>query len=159
MPRRNVALTDDTAYIDASTSAVTSQNPYPNFLRHYNAEPERKWEVEIVRELMKFAQMEQGWDSYKAPPLRRDVGHFALEILHKIMRPRTPIPQVIPSSVGGIQLEWHEKGIDLELHITAPYEFEMWFRDRQNPKVQPVSMELTNDFSPLKAPIGLLTSR
>ncbi len=161
MPVRNAqaAVADDTYLIDPSSSTGRAPSPYSNFWRYYNAEPELRWEVEVLRELIKLAEMEQGWDSYNAPAVRRDAGHFALEILHKIMRARTPIPQVVPSSVGGIQLEWHEKGIDFELHVTAPYEFEMWFHDRLDPKAQPVSMELTDDFSPLKAPIALLTSR
>jgi hypothetical protein len=82
-----------------------------------------------------------------------------LEILKGIMRPRTPLPQVIPSAAGGVQLEWHEKGVDLELHVTAPYQWELWFRDLQDPSSQPVSLELTDDFSELKRPIALLTTR
>jgi hypothetical protein len=132
---------------------------YPNFAQQYDAEPQRKWQEEIVRQLVKFAKMPQGWDSYDAPPIRRDAGLFALEILHSIMRPRTPVPQIVPSSVGGVQLEWHQHGIDLELHITAPYEFEMWFRDHNNPNLPPISVELTSDFAPLKGPINLLTKR
>jgi hypothetical protein len=139
--------------------ADTRRSNFPNFSRHYSAGSERKWEVEVVRALVRLAKMPAGWDSYNAPPLRRDAGHFALEILQGVMRPRTPLPQVVPSAAGGVQLEWHEKGIDLELHITAPYQWELWFRDLQDPNSQPVSLELTDDFSELKRPIALLTTR
>ncbi len=81
------------------------------------------------------------------------------KLLQRVMRPRTPIPQVTPSAAGGVQLEWHEKGVDLELHVTAPYQWELWFRDLQDPISQPVSLELTDDFSELKRPIALLTTR
>jgi hypothetical protein len=114
--------------LDDSAAATTDQESrpnYPNFLRAYSAQPERKWEVEVVRALVRFANLTPGWDSYHAPPIRRDAGHFALEVLQGVMRPRTPPPQVVPSSSGGIQLEWHQKGIDLEVHIIAPYEWEM----------------------------------
>ena len=84
---------------------------------------------------------------------------FALNILKDVMRPRTPIPQVVPSSVGGVQLEWHEKGIDLELHVTGPYQCELWFQDLNAPGTGPISMGLTNDFSALLKPIELLTQR
>jgi hypothetical protein len=113
----------------------------------------------VVQALVRLVKMPAGWDSYNAPPVTRDAGHFALEILQSVMRPRTPLPQVIPSAAGGVQLEWHEKGVDLELHITAPYQWELWFRDLLDPKSQPVSLELTDDFSELKRPISLLTTR
>jgi hypothetical protein len=143
----------------ATTTDQGSRSGYSNFAREYSAQPERKWQIEVVRAIVRFARLQSGWDSYSAPPLRRDAGLFALEILQAVMRPRTPPPQVVPSSSGGVQLEWHEKGIDLELHITAPYECEMWFRDSQNPQAQPISLEITNDFSELKRPIELLSTR
>jgi len=150
------ALSDEAYLVDADSAA---RSRYPNFRRHFDAEPERKWQVEVVPALIRYAQMDEGWDSYSAPPLKRDAGLFALEILNSVMRPRTPLPQVVPSSVGGVQLEWHEKGVDLELHVTAPYEWELWFIDHMDPAAQPISLELTNDFSALERPITLLTSR
>ena len=53
---------------------------------------------------------------------------FVLSVLNDVMRTRTPIPQVVPSAGGGVQLEWHQKGIDLELHIAGPYQCELWFQ-------------------------------
>jgi len=151
---------DDYRETDISPAADAARGSnFPNFSRHYNAEPERKWEAAVVQALVRLVNMPAGWDSYNAPPLRRDAAHFALEILQRVMRPRTPIPQVIPSAAGGVQLEWHEKGVDLELHITAPYQWELWFRDLQDPNSQPVSLELTDDFTELKRPIALLTTR
>jgi hypothetical protein len=151
---------DDYREIDTSAGAnAARESDFPNFSRHYNAEPERKWEGAVVQALVQLVKMPAGWDSYNAPPLRRDAGLFALEILQSVMRPRTPLPQVIPSAAGGVQLEWHENGVDLELHVTAPYQWELWFRDLQDPNSQPVSLELTDDFSALKRPIALLTTR
>ena len=151
---------DDYREIDISPAAEAARGSnFPNFSRHYNAEPERKWEAGVVEALVRLVKMPAGWDSYNAPPLRRDAGLFALEILQSVMRPRTPLPQVVPSAAGGVQLEWHEKGVDLELHITAPYQWELWFHDLQDPDSQPVSLELADDFSALKRPIALLTTR
>jgi hypothetical protein len=153
--RQHVYYRDDPP--NAASDAARKAN-FPKFHAALN-DPARKWQVEIVSALAKFAKLQAGWDSYGAPPVNRDAGHFVLEILQGIMRPQTPIPQIIPSSVGGVQLEWHEKGIDLELHVTAPYKFEFWFQDHQDPNSVPISLELTDDFSELKKPILLLTSR
>jgi len=145
--------------MDTSAAETAKRSHFPNFSRHYDAQPERRWQGEVVQALVRLAQMSAGWDSYNAPQIRRDAGHFALEILQAVMRARTPPPQVVPSAAGSIQLEWHEKGVDLELHISAPYEWELWFRDLQDPNAEPISLELTDDFSPLRWPIGLLTTR
>jgi hypothetical protein len=146
--------------VASTTSTVTKpRTEYGNFRHAYDAAPERKWQIEVQSQLIQYAKMDSGWDSYAAPPITWDASMFALNVLGDIMRPRTPIPQVVPSSVGGVQLEWHEKGVDLEIHITAPYKCELWFQDHRTPDAQPIAMELTDDFSALLKPIELLTQR
>ena len=34
------------------------------------------------------------------------------------MRPNTPAPSIVPTVRGGLQLEWHQTQIDLEVEIT-----------------------------------------
>ena len=148
------------AVIDSTVSTVTKpRDQFPNFRQALDASPERKWQIEVQRQLLQYAKMEQGWDSYDALPVTWDAGMFALSILNDIMRPRTPIPQVVPSSSGGVQLEWHEKGIDLEIRVTGPYRCSLWFEDQTSRNGPPVSLDLTDDLSALLKPIELLTSR
>jgi hypothetical protein len=144
----------------AKTVAESSGTAFANFWREYNSRPDRKIDIEIKPLLNEFTRYAVGWDSYGAPPLRHDTANFALSVLNSIMKTQTPLPQVAPSSVGGVQLEWHEKGIDLELHFTAPYECDVWFRDNQDAHTPPLSAKLMDgDFSSLSAPIDLLTTR
>jgi hypothetical protein len=120
----------------------------------------RKLELQINPQLEEFTRYPLGWNSYGAPPLRSDVKDFALSVLNSIMKARTPLPHVAPSSVGGLHVEWHEKGVDLELHIIAPYDCDVWFCDCRDPNAQPVSDKIaTADFAVLSEPIDLLTSR
>lgn len=116
------------------------------------------WETAVLSELQRLAHLRTGWDSYGAPPIRWDACFFALLILQSSMRGDTPLPQVVPSSVGGVQLEWHEQGLDIELHITAPYECELWYQDQRN-GMQPVSEDISNDFSSIQRLIAELTLR
>jgi hypothetical protein len=161
MARANAQRVEDLFYEPTGSSASASPKAanYPNFVSAFNAPPERKWQIEVQSRLLKYAKMQNGWDSYRAPPVGWDTGMFALYILNDVMRTRTPIPQVVPSAAGGVQLEWHQKGIDLELHIAGPYQCELWFRDHQQPNDPPVSLELTDNFSALLRPIELLTTR
>jgi hypothetical protein len=150
----------DNAFYESSTSSAPSatRNQFPNFLRAYDT-PERKWQIEVQGRLLKYVKMAPSWDSYNAPVVGWDTGMFALSILNDVMRARTPIPQVVPSATGGVQLEWHQKGVDLELHIAGPYECELWFQDHRQPKEPPLSLQLTDNFSALLKPIELLTKR
>ena len=118
-----------------------------------------RWEKVLLREVERLTELKQGWDSYGAPPIRWDAGLFALIILHNTMLPGTPLPQIVPTSVGGIQLEWHERGVDLELHVTGPYECELWYEDHRAPGSEPLCAEVTNDFSLVQNLIADLTAR
>jgi hypothetical protein len=161
MANANARRVDDLFYETTASSepATPRAANYPNFLGAFNAPPERRWQIEVQSHLLKYAKMQKGWDSYSAPPVGWDIGMFALSVLNDVMRTRTPIPQVVPSAAGGVQLEWHQKGIDLELHIAGPYQCELWFQDHQQPNDPPLSLELTDNFSALLKPIELLTTR
>jgi hypothetical protein len=130
---------------------------FPNFQRHYDAEPDRKWQMEVIGRICEYASRSSGWDGYSAPPVKWDAGMFALNVLNSVMQNRTPLPQVVPTPVGGIQLEWHEKNIDLEIHVIAPYEIEFWFEDHLIGSV--VSRDLTSDLSLVQTAILTLTAR
>ena len=160
MPSAN-ALRAETVLYEGTTSAAPAARraQYQNFFKAFDAPSGRKWQIEVQGHLLKYAKMQEGWDSYGAPPVGWDTGMFALSVLNDVMRTRTPIPQVVPSAAGGVQLEWHEKGIDLELHIAGPYQCEIWFQDHRQPQDAPISMELTDNFSALLRPIELLTTR
>jgi hypothetical protein len=40
--------------------------------------------------------------------------------LYVFMMESTPTPTVVPTTRGGIQLEWHTHGLDIEIYIYAP---------------------------------------
>src|SRR5262245_26511211 len=130
MPAAN-ALVHDDAFSDATVSetvaatvsvrrnaTVTMQGErftaYPRFYREYFADCSSLAQVE--RQLRELTELSDGWDGYGTAAPTPYTATFALLVLRKIMQSRSPAPQVVPSSVGGIQLEWHEKDIDLELH-------------------------------------------
>ena len=152
------ALRNEDYVRESSTTTTQVDDAYPNFRAAFNSEAQRQWEVEVVRRVVNLLDMPEGWDSYGATKIKKDAGMFALEILNKVMRPRTPIPQIVPTAAGGIQIEWHEKGIDLEIDILEPYKCELWYRDHQS-QLAPISAEFSNDLSLLRDPIGQLTAR
>lgn len=118
---------------------------------------EGNWQAKVLDRLVTVLEMPPNWDGYRAPAISREAAMFALELLHRTMQPGTPVPQVVPSSVGGVQLEWHEKDIDVELHITAPFDCELWFEDHRSGKL--ISEKLSSELDVVRLALEELTKR
>ena len=67
------------------------------------------------------------------------------------MQPGTPQPAVVPTVKGGVQLEWHACGIDLEIEIGQPGRFHVTYEE-PNEDVE-LEAELTLADLPLSPPL------
>jgi hypothetical protein len=75
--------------------------------------------VEAVVDLL---SLPPGWNSYSARPIEHQSAKQAIQLLAEYLKPGTPPPSVVPTVRGGIQLEWHTAGADLEIYIESPNE-------------------------------------
>ena len=85
---------------------------------------------ELVRRMEAVLKLKADWDTYSAPPINRattDAAFFSMLALASRC-PDSPPPQVVPTSAGGIQLEWHEKGVHLELEFQLNGEVAVYLR-------------------------------
>lgn len=139
-----------------SGAAAGERLTFPR-LRSYEETFAPKWHHEALTRISTLINRPRNWDSYGSAPLRHDTGMFALQVLLNVMQPRTPMPSIVPSATG-VQFEWHEADIDLELHVTAPYEWEIWFQDHTG-QHQPVSEELSSNFALASEAVSILTKR
>ncbi len=73
-----------------------------------------------------------GWDGHDGRPVDFDVADFAVQFLLQTLEPNGPAPLVVPTSYGGLQLEWHEQEIDLEIEVEAPNRIFVSFEDRES---------------------------
>jgi hypothetical protein len=48
------------------------------------------------------------------------------------MSDETPAPFLVPTSSGGIQMEWHLKGIDVEIETLSGHSLAVYFYDSIN---------------------------
>src|SRR5712692_6050436 len=62
-----------------------------------------------------------GWNRQAAPPIDPGTIQSALDTLCLFMTESTAAPQWTPTQEGGVQLDWHERGIDLEIEFTPAY--------------------------------------
>src|SRR5205823_4313543 len=88
------------------------------------------WLPQVVDQLNTLVSLRENWDSYGGSPLDPRLLVSAVRLLDRTMRYETPAPFIVPLSVGGLQLEWHQQGIDVEVELTAPHRFSVFFRDR-----------------------------
>ena len=71
------------------------------------------------------------WDSYGAHPVNPECVSYALQLLRSTMQPDTPPPDVVPTSGGGVQIEWHTRGIDLEIEVVSPGRSSILYEDHR----------------------------
>jgi hypothetical protein len=57
------------------------------------------------------------WNRNGAPPVESSAIQGAIDALWSFMAEGSSIPQWTPTRTGGVQLDWHEKGIDLEIEF------------------------------------------
>jgi hypothetical protein len=109
--------------------------------------PSGGWLKETEETLQGFATLPQGWDSYGAKLIERHAIDSAIELLRRIVQPDTPKPAVVPTNRGGVQIEWHTRGVDLEIEITPRGEIRLLY---ENPKENAdEELELGYDLKPL----------
>ncbi len=118
---------------------------------------EPKWHQAVFEQLHDVSRLDEGWDGFGAGPIRRDVMTFAAHVLDQIMLSTAPAPEVTPMSHGGLMLEWHENGIDLEIETEKPGRLWVSFEDH----VEQIEQEglVTADLRQLLMPIEKLTKR
>ena len=68
-------------------------------------------QADATRRLTELRRLPVGWNSYRS----RQVTEAAVQTTNVLL---TEEPSIMPCSDGGIQLEWHTKGIDFEFRIS-----------------------------------------
>jgi hypothetical protein len=94
------------------------------------------WVVAFARKVEQILKLQDGWDGEgsKAPNLNSVIE--ALEFLFSALSHDTLAPQVVPTSDGGLQLEWHAKGIDLEVTFSPDRRASFLVSTPQSPDIE-----------------------
>ncbi|MBD3946481.1 hypothetical protein [Nocardioides ganghwensis] len=79
-----------------------------------------------------------------------------LNLLSKIMSTDTPPPTVVPRFGGGVQLEWHQNGIDLEIYVDADGSRAAWCFEEASHREWDAEGEALR-FSALRKELSLLS--
>ena len=86
------------------------------------------WFSTTARALLELLYLPDGWDSYGAKQVKPRAVEKMLETLMSILEPNTPTPAVVPTSQGGVQVEWHRSQVDFEIEVTSSGELSFFFK-------------------------------
>jgi len=113
------------------------------------------WFVPVRNSVDELLSLHENWDSYGAAPIRQEFVASASSLLHSIMDQDTPLPAIVPTTPGGVQIEWHRDGIDLEIEIESTSRISVYFEDARTG----VSWEegITSDLHKLSIVVSLLS--
>jgi len=78
-------------------------------------QPLPAWFDPLMQGFVDLLTLPPDWNSYGAGAIDQETVVEAMNLINGLLGPTSPAPRVVPLSSGGLQLEWHRKGIDLEV--------------------------------------------
>lgn len=89
------------------------------------------WLVAAMETLCEIIALPSNWDSYGAECIQVQTAFYSLEILAGVVSDSTPIPSLVPSPDGAIQIEWHTMDIDLEIEVEPSGRISVYGEDQR----------------------------
>jgi hypothetical protein len=115
------------------------------------------WAEPMVQSLGKLLQLEPDWDTYGGSPIDPMCVVAALKLALEVLPDDMPVPSVVPTSRGGLQLEWHTRGVDLEVEFLSATRVCGLFEDADSGTWW--EEDLSSDLRPLAEAISKLSKR
>lgn len=92
--------------------------------------PIAQWFLDVLGRFKELNRLPANWDHHGAPPIEAADLAEALKTLSGVMAPNTPAPAIVPISGGGLQLEWHRAGLDVEIVVGLGDEDGLYFHEK-----------------------------
>ncbi len=115
----------------SSPRLVTVDSPNGKITVEFEwGENEPPWFGRAIAELRRLLWLPRNWDSHASRPVDLRSAAHVLGFLLTVMEASTPLPQFVPAQRGGIQLEWHRRGIDFEVEFDSSGQISGLFEDK-----------------------------
>ena len=99
------------------------------------------------RTLDELVSLDEGWDGYNGIPVLPEVAEHARLFLKRVEKYTNLMPDIIPLSNGGLQLEWYVGKYEIEAEIEPDCTTILLFEDRGDERSIEVSLDATLDLS------------
>lgn len=88
------------------------------------------WLDQAMLELSAVGALPPGWDSYGASAISPSAISVAEQLLKLLADHNAPRPALVPTSDGGIQIEWYGADVEIQLEIDPdPNEVYLFYRN------------------------------
>lgn len=77
----------------------------------------RPWFRSIKNRLQEFLTLQEDWNGYGEDPIHEGAIKRAFAVLDAIVSETTPKPDVVPTSGGGVQIEWAYDDFEIEVEV------------------------------------------
>lgn len=145
----------DWNYASSATSASAAAEVH---VGNFTAPSSPGWLHDLEDQLASILNLQAGWDSYGADRPDDALVAHALDIFLEAATDQTPAPQVIPLPSGGIQLEWHCAGIDIEMSVERFGAADLYVHDREG-RLADTEIAISQDLAPFVGALNELTLR
>jgi hypothetical protein len=76
------------------------------------------WYGEALDRISGLTALAVGWNGHDAREVKADMAIDAAKFLAKVAFPGIAAPSITPLAEGGLQVEWHRGGLDIEVAFT-----------------------------------------
>ncbi len=122
--------------------SLSSREPNRVVLRvpHHSArvvldrESDKLWLNAAISIFSRMLRLPPKWDSYEASPVSPRAVASALTLLDQVMSERTLMPAIVPMVDGGVQIEWHSRGIEFEIEVSPSGRLHAYFENARHNK-------------------------
>jgi hypothetical protein len=99
----------------------------------------------------------QNWDSYGGRSIDPMTVAHTVRVLAEVMENQSPLPTLVPTHSGGVQIEWHQGRVDLEIEVVSPSTVVVDFADLVTGESW--EEEVTTDFRRVKEAVQVVSRR
>lgn len=86
-----------------------------------------KWLNQTVSKMVQLLWLPEDWSSDSPKRISSRSIERILAVFLTILDPDSPPPVVVPTTQGGVQVEWHQNDVDLEIEATSSGKLEFFF--------------------------------
>lgn len=129
----------------------------PNTSSLTDVRSDSDWLGPTVTKLASLLSLPFGWDGGRGQPVSAEVAIYAVSLLIETMPRRAVAPHLVPLAGGGLGIEWHRNGLDVELIIPRAGSVDAFWEDLAT-GIE-TERSYTIDFRELADPITRAASR